>query len=663
MTIGLRSLRGRKIEIFKGVSRHSATRHNETRLSARARIGVMRTYSRRLTALCVVLTLVASVLSACGAAEQVANRTTKVQALWYSGQGQTARQGVAEVSVDVGVGSPNEEFQLDLETENAQGAGPQWSAATWSAASVATLFSFRDPRTISMSVSIDGSIDGPSAGALLSAAMLALLSDQSLLPEVSMTGTINPDGSVGAVSGIPAKIRAAKEAGLKKVLIPAGLTVVTDPQTSQEINVVEQGAELGIEVVEVATVFEALAHMTGDFESEQTSGHRHVDIQPKVISSLRSSSQELEAMVSHRLQTLSSMGVAASETVGIRREASAGRKLLRNGSVVEAYSRLSQANYAAAAEIAVHRTRKRIEKYGLDSVAKDFNERLSILQGQNLKRGESAATREAKNRQQMVGLPDALAWSTDTAVEYTVYRKHLEAGDPDAQELIHMASGISDFTLDSQVSLGQAVAALMVSGNTPGNEQDVSDALTSYAGFLEQTGDASLNYYEQVVAQVADGRAKEAHRLADYDYFAADLLRSRLREFSDRNSGLGRQRTALSMAMSYYVATATLVVKAEILEARAIDPFNTELIIADNEGFDRTVEASVGVNEELLDYLNEEGVDSSYAHWGFDWGRYLASLPASLDNNADRVLGLTFMWYASLQLLLLNSQTVAKAGS
>ena len=40
--------------------------------------------------------------------------------------------------------------------------------------------------------------------------------------DITMTGTINPDGTVGPVGGIPEKIAGTAKAGYKRILIPAG---------------------------------------------------------------------------------------------------------------------------------------------------------------------------------------------------------------------------------------------------------------------------------------------------------------------------------------------------------------------------------------------------------------------------------------------------------
>jgi predicted S18 family serine protease len=99
----------------------------------------------------------------------------------------------------------------------------------------------------------EGNIDGPSAGGLFTASTLALILGDSLQSEVTMTGTINPDGSIGPVGGIPLKVQAAHEQGKRRVVIPAG-------QLTPQLRDLE--TELGIEVQEAADVYQAYEFLT-----------------------------------------------------------------------------------------------------------------------------------------------------------------------------------------------------------------------------------------------------------------------------------------------------------------------------------------------------------------------------------------------------------------
>jgi uncharacterized protein len=71
-------------------------------------------------------------------------------------------------------------------------------------------------------------IGGPSAGAFLTVATLALMTNHTsqFRNDVVLTGTILPDGSVGPVGGIPQKAQAAAAAGKHLFLYPAGQEII-----------------------------------------------------------------------------------------------------------------------------------------------------------------------------------------------------------------------------------------------------------------------------------------------------------------------------------------------------------------------------------------------------------------------------------------------------
>jgi len=70
-------------------------------------------------------------------------------------------------------------------------------------------------------------VDGPSAGAAITVAMIAAIRNQTLRKDVFMSGTINPDQSVGPVGGLQYKALAAAEKGATVFLVPRGQSVVT----------------------------------------------------------------------------------------------------------------------------------------------------------------------------------------------------------------------------------------------------------------------------------------------------------------------------------------------------------------------------------------------------------------------------------------------------
>jgi len=70
-------------------------------------------------------------------------------------------------------------------------------------------------------------IGGPSAGAALTIATVAAIEKKNINSSVMITGTINYDGSIGAVGEVLAKAKAAKGIGAKLFLVPEGQSVQT----------------------------------------------------------------------------------------------------------------------------------------------------------------------------------------------------------------------------------------------------------------------------------------------------------------------------------------------------------------------------------------------------------------------------------------------------
>jgi len=127
------------------------------------------------------------------------------------------------------------------------------------------------------SITADGStvVGGPSAGAALTIATLAAIENLDLDETVIITGTINPDGTIGQVGGIPEKALAAEQGGAQLFLIPQGEAThsyiepvrkceeypdYTYCETVYEKTEVFVGEDLEIDIREVSTVQQAIKY-------------------------------------------------------------------------------------------------------------------------------------------------------------------------------------------------------------------------------------------------------------------------------------------------------------------------------------------------------------------------------------------------------------------
>jgi predicted ATP-dependent protease len=75
-------------------------------------------------------------------------------------------------------------------------------------------------------------VDGPSAGALMTLLAISAIEKRPIDGSLTLTGTINTAGHVGAIGGVVEKATAAKENGKTLFLIPAENQLITPPSST-----------------------------------------------------------------------------------------------------------------------------------------------------------------------------------------------------------------------------------------------------------------------------------------------------------------------------------------------------------------------------------------------------------------------------------------------
>lgn len=108
---------------------------------------------------------------------------------------------------------------------------------------------------------------GPSAGAAITILTFSLIKDVELDNNVAITGTINSGGLIGPVGGLRAKIEAAENAWMKKVLIPFGESVndknMSLESANESLDLAELRKRYRVEIIEAPTLDDALFEFTG----------------------------------------------------------------------------------------------------------------------------------------------------------------------------------------------------------------------------------------------------------------------------------------------------------------------------------------------------------------------------------------------------------------
>lgn len=130
-------------------------------------------------------------------------------------------------------------------------AGSMAKDSVFNAAAVVRMVTGLDLGDYDVHVNIvgGGRIDGPSAGTAILLAIVSALQEKPIRQDIAVTGEISIRGKVKAVGGVFEKVYGARQAGIKKVLIPAE-------------NAKDVPLDLhGVEIVPIETVFDALPHV------------------------------------------------------------------------------------------------------------------------------------------------------------------------------------------------------------------------------------------------------------------------------------------------------------------------------------------------------------------------------------------------------------------
>jgi hypothetical protein len=148
----------------------------------------------------------------------------------------------------------------------------QWQAAAWMAAFVATRRLDLQVSDYEFTVNATGVIDGPSAGMELAASLIALINNVPVKSGRIMTGSVNPDGTIGPVGGIAAKIEAASrlQAAAAKsspdttiyVGIPVGQRLEFREEEGKFVDLIDLARQRKVTAVELKDVDDAYTFLT-----------------------------------------------------------------------------------------------------------------------------------------------------------------------------------------------------------------------------------------------------------------------------------------------------------------------------------------------------------------------------------------------------------------
>jgi uncharacterized protein len=299
------------------------------------------------------------------------NTTTMVDALWV----RTGIPGIETVGGSSKVWlttSPQSDgkVRVGMYESYAGGMGQQWRAAVWMAAFLTSTVLGKDLTDFKFTAENDGMIDGASAGALMTAGFLAALTGAEIDTTATMTGTINPDGTVGPVAGIPHKFQAAIDSGKKRLGYPVGLQWDHDINLGKKVDLVALAAANGAEAVEISDVYEAYTFLTGKkLPVPVPVPVSEMVVEPAVEKKLTAYYDNWRAFLDEEWARIVTRHNEGRLPAGLRslaliaeREATQAEKYLQQGLPTSAYQRLTSAVVFAATATATWEVVEQVKK-------------------------------------------------------------------------------------------------------------------------------------------------------------------------------------------------------------------------------------------------------------------------------------------------------------
>jgi hypothetical protein len=564
----------------------------------------------------------------------------QVEALWY---GETASGnivgGVTPVDISAVGDDPATPLSVALSKLKAAGAGPMWTAATTVAGTQAVLVSGIDPRVEQLRYALHEAIDGPSAGALMSVGSLAAIHGTTLDGSITMTGTVLPDGSVGPVSGVPEKLRAAKEAGFTEVMIPAA-TRATDVRTGKPVDLGAVARSLGVKVTPIASVPAAYARMTGS--AERTPGRAAPPVDPGILRMLARRSRSLIATT--RRAPGARSGPAQREITVLL---AAAERALRRDDPELAFTAAAEAAQDADEEAASARLGATAGEETLAERADAVLREVARAKRQIRDQVKTVAEMPVTTISQLTALPDALAWGTFALTSMDVARKRLEAV-PSEQELDEIVRFVAVARFEAATYMATTAESVRFLGGRPiTNLERTLGMFDAYTDLIADAADANRRYAESL-------------KLAGEDTYLADLIEQSDAltagvhpAFADLRGPTGRSALRLAAALLEYVETTQLVNDLTQHQSDALQTPPNLAPIKDPQTLQIQARSANQIANAQVRRIAAAGLDPSYVRWNNRWGADLAFRRLPGTTAEQRLHGLEYQWFAVLQARLL----------
>jgi len=608
----------------------------------------------RACSIAILCVLAFLVLTACGGGGN--RNAVQVKALWYgTAQDGSIVGGLTPVDISAVEDNPQTPLSVDVSGLKASGAGPMWTAATSVAGVQAVLISAADPRLHQLRYALKEAIDGPSAGALMSVGSLAALRGTKISDTTTMTGTVLPDGSVGPVSGVAEKLRAAAAAGYTRVLVPAGLLRVYDDRTGKVVDLARLGRSLGVQVTPVRSVPDAYSLITG--QPVEASARRAPPLGPGIMDMLVRRSRTL-IQVADRYERELSGGVdegARSKAADVSSLVSAARKALRRDDPILAFASAAEGALAGRLAVAVAHLHAE-EKHAtlvqlLSKISRRTEQYRAAIQAQVRRTAETPVTKVA----QLTALADTLAWGAFAMTSATIAEKRLGTvrSKADLDEIVQF---LETGRFEAATYMKACAESLRYLGKRALTAHTVG-LLNAYADLIGYAADANRTY--AVSLGLGTTESSYLGQLIEQ----SDALTRTVSPGLGLKAATARAAWRMSVALLEYVETTQLVNDLTLRNANGKDgPPNLEPIRDPATVHTQALNADE-IARRRIGEIAAAGLDPGFVQWNSEWGADLAFGELPDTTGEQKLHGLEFQWFAVLQGRLLTALGRIESGA
>lgn len=621
-----------------------------------------------LVAVTATMGVVAALLVWQGAAHRAGE--ARVPVLWVSTNDEHQQTGgVSSATVSVSATDITQPFSIELNTDPNGTTSDSWDAAAAMAAAVATLYSGRDPRGLQVTFAVDDSINGASAGGVLTVGTLAAMRNATVRTDVAMTGTISPDGSLGSVDGIEAKARAAADQGFRTILVPTAATsdastrapstaATQATSTTTSVDVDALSADLGVTVRSVSTVGEAYQVFTGS--SIAPTAASPPPLSPAIDST--SGSQAVAAQRALRRQLASARAegsITRKQSVSGARQLARARQDTARGDTASAYARAISASVVLNQQIASRSAQSIITSEGRAAARTSVIERASAL---TARAEELLATRSTESQTlsavQQFGALTAMTWLTRTIAVLRAVTDELNDSDtPISSDIRSAARVVGQYAVVVDRIFPDSLAiARVVAPSAAVNPAEVRSFVAGYSDLLSTAGEANERYYETVLTTISAN--------PDLDFSQPGYLYSTVEQLAANSPTDSNYLSRAAWDFAYFTSSTLLVASAQAYELSGTTI--GDLRISATEGGALTIALLSGsqtVDAYAAAVANRE-LDPGHALWTTQSGDALAPMgKGTLHEVAAAVNGLQLIWDGAVEVFLATAANEASLAS